>query len=189
MPDIIRELDALYGESSYDSPLVRIGDWRIFMDGFIPAAMNTALVAKVFAWSKNSSNHYFSMVGINGAFKYEKGCNLPDSLAILVNSCRVNKAMFFANNDFKTLVGEEIVLSVHELAAFVCAEEGLFNPLDARPLTLKDISGGERVLWADESRGLKLRILRQDDGLISLQVEENLGEFGRHGWNTVWPIT
>ena len=40
MPDIVKELDALYGESSYDSPLVRIDEWRIFMDQFVPAASN-----------------------------------------------------------------------------------------------------------------------------------------------------
>jgi hypothetical protein len=186
MPDIIKELDALYGESSYDSPLVRIDEWRIFMDQFIPAASNTALVAKVFAWSPNSDNHYFAIPGLDGTFKYTKGCDLTG--VVDVNLCRINKQMFLLNGDFKTLVGEEILKSVSDLAAFVCAAEGnLLNPLEARPLTLKDIQGGERILWDGESRGLRLRILRQDDGLISLQAEDNFGKYGSHGWNTLWP--
>lgn len=179
----ISELDALYGDSSYDSPLVRIGEWRIFMDEFIPSPRSTALIAKIFAWSPANKKHYFSIPGIDGAWRYEEDRDIPDGIGALVDSCRINKAMLFGNGDFKSLVGEEILKSIHELAALVCAEEGSPNPLETRSLTLKDISGGERVLWSGESRGQKLRVVRNESHVLSFQVESSVPD----NWAQLWP--
>lgn len=125
MPDIARILDMKFCHSSYEEPIAEIGGWRIFMDGFIPSAGNTALVGKILAWNPITNGepirYYCSLVGVeNGAFEYQKGADFPVS----VKSCVVDPCVArLSGEELIAFVREEINVAIFRLVLLISDRE------------------------------------------------------------------
>lgn len=90
MPDVAKILELKFCHSSYEDPIMKIGDWHIFLeDGFMPSAGNTMLVGKLLAWNANVKRYYVSIVGCtDGAYEYHVGQELRSSY------CKVSRELF-----------------------------------------------------------------------------------------------
>jgi hypothetical protein len=185
MTDIGRQISGLYGNSSYDNPILKIEDWRLFCDedGFLPVAGNVMLVGKCLAWNRSVDRYFLSFVGItDGAFEYKKGESFSNDV---LARCRIGRR-WFNDHDIED-IGPEIVASITELAELVCKSEGLENPLSVNPLTVEDISLPEKTLWIGESRGNKCRVIRREDWTISFQVASSYDANGDPDcWSVAW---
>ncbi len=184
MPDLLKQISGLYGNSSYDNPILEVGGWHIFCDedGFIPAANNLMLIGKCLAWKRGTDRYYLSFIGVtNGAYEYRRGELLPEDI---ISRCHIDAHWFHAH-DIED-IGPEIVASLTELTELVCRSEGIENPLIAKPLTVQDISLPEKVLWSGESRGDRYRVVRREDYSISFQVANSYDVNGEpDAWSTI----